>query len=192
MKDIFTVIAGILYMVGFVPYAVAIIRKRTRPSKASWIIWTLLDTITIAAMYAKDAVNGQILGTVIGAWIVVFLAMKYGTPGWTQLDKLCLSGAVLGVVLWWVFNNPIVGMAISLCVVTVGSIPTFVSAWKNPENEDKLAWTIFTISCLFALLAIPKLTFEDVVQPASFTTIELIMMYILFIHKPTVKPQSAT
>src|SRR5581483_6426724 len=71
VKEILSVLAGILFIVGFVPYIRAIVRKETKPAKASWIIWASLDSITIAGMYAKDAVNGQIVGACLGAWVVV-------------------------------------------------------------------------------------------------------------------------
>ncbi len=182
MEDALSVIAGLLFIVGFVPYIYAIMRKGTKPAKASWIIWASLDSITITGMYFEDAVNGQITGAVVGAWVVVILALKHGTPGWTRLDKFCLIGAVLGIVLWQVFSNPVLGIMISLSVVFSGSIPTFVSAWKDPSREDKLAWTIFWISCVCAVIAIPQWTLADAAQPITFFVIETIMMFILYIR----------
>jgi len=182
VKDTLSVIAGLLFVAGFVPYIRAILRKETKPAKASWIIWASLDTITIAGMYAKESVNGQILGAIAGAWVIVALALKFGTPGWTKIDKFCLGGAVLGIALWQVFSNPVLGIMTSLSVVFLGSIPTFTSAWKDPSRENKLAWTIFWISCVCAVIAIPQWTMADAAQPLTFFAIETIMMYILFIR----------
>ncbi len=182
IKEIFTVIAGLTFILGFIPYVRAILRKETKPAKASWIIWAILDTITIAGMYAEHSVNGQIIGAVLGAWVVVILALKYGTSGWTFLDKFCLIGAILGIILWKTFSNPVLGIVTSLSIVFLGSIPTFVSAWKDKSREDKLAWTIFWISCVFAIIAIPSFTWADASQPIVFFAIESIMMYILYIH----------
>lgn len=133
-------------------------------------------------MIAEHTVNGQILGAVIGATIVIGLAMKYGTPGWTKTDKFCLGGALLGIALWLVFNNPIFGIVTSCTVALLGSVPTFASAWKDPSREDKLAWTIFWTSCICAVTAIPNLTLADAAQPITFFTIESTMMFILFLR----------
>ena len=95
MKETLSILAGLLFVAAFVPYIRAILRKETKPAKASWFIWASLDTITLAAMFFKDTVNGQILGAVLGAWVVAVLALKYGTPGWTKLDKFCLGSAIL-------------------------------------------------------------------------------------------------
>ncbi|MGD0576454.1 MAG: hypothetical protein ABSA74_00050 [Candidatus Staskawiczbacteria bacterium] len=179
-------IAGILFVLAYIPYIRAILSGKAKPAKASWIIWASLDSITIVGMYVQHALNGQMVGAVAGSWIVVVFALKYGMPGWSRLDKFCLAGAVVGVVLWKLFSNPTLGILISLAVVFVGSIPTFVSAWHDPSREDKLAWTLYWVSCICAVLAIPKLTFDDVSQPAVFCIIETIMMYILYI-KPRAK-----
>lgn len=180
LKGMISVLAGILFIIGFVPYILAIWRGETKPAKASWIIWASLDSITLAGMFVKGTMNGQILGAVIGAWIVVILALRYGTPGWTKLDKFCLSGAVLGIVLWQVFSNPVLGIITSLSVVFLGSFPTFASAWRNPAQENRMAWTIFWLSCVAAMIAIPAWTLADAAQPIVFTIIESVMMYILY------------
>lgn len=184
------VISGMLFIVAFVPYILAITGRSVwlrkvqpiRPAKASWIIWASLDTITLAGMYAKDTVNGQILGAVLGVWIVVAFAMKYGVPGWTKLDKLCFGGAILGIVLWQVSGEANFGIVVSNVVIFLGSIPTFVSAWKDPSREDKLAWIIFWVSCVLAVIAIPHWTLADAAQPITFFAIESVMMFILFIR----------
>lgn len=183
-KEVLSVLAGVLFVAGFAPYIRAILVGSTRPTKASWIIWASLDTITIYGMAVQHTLNGQIVGAVAGAWIVVALALKYGTKGWTWLDKFCLIGAVLGIALWKAFSSPTLGIITSNSVVFFGSIPTFVSAWKDPTKEDKLGWTIFWVSCICAVLAIPRLTFDDAIQPVVFCSIETIMMFLLYI-KPS-------
>lgn len=187
MKEILSVLAGLLFITGFVPYIRAILRKETKPSKASWIIWASLDYIVLAGMITEHTVNGQILGAVIGSSIVIGLAMKYGTPGWTKTDKFSLGGAVLGIMLWLVFSSPVIGSVITCIVGFLGSIPTFTSAWKDSSSEDKLAWTIFWISCVCAVIAIPHRTLADAAQPITFFAIETVMMYILYIKPRKVR-----
>ncbi len=170
MKEALSVAAGILFIIGFVPYIRAILHG-AKPAKASWLIWASLDTITLAGMYAKNTVNGQIIGAVIGAWIIAGLALKHGTAGWTKLDKFCLGGAVIGILLWQGFSSPVLGIVTSVSVVFLGSFPTFVSAWKDNSRENKLAWTIFWASCVCAVIAIPRWTLADTAQPITFFVI---------------------
>lgn len=182
MKEILSIMAGLLYIVGFIPYIQAVRHKKIKPAKASWIIWASLDTITIAGMAVEGSINGQIIGAFAGAWVVCILAIKYGQAGWTILDKACFIGAAIGIILWLAFDSPIMGIITSLGVVFLGSIPTFVSAWEDPSRENKAGWTLFWISCVLAIIAIPQWTLADAAQPITFAAIETVMMYLLYIR----------
>lgn len=181
LRCAFSIAAGILFFLGFAPYIRATVVGPTKPAKASWFIWASLDTITLIGMYVQHTINGQIIGAVAGAWVVFAVVMKYGTPGWNKLDKFCLVGAGVGIVLWKTFSSPTLGIVASNSVVFLGAIPTFVSARKDPKKEDKLGWTIFWLSCICAVVAIPHFTFDDAVQPIVFCSIETTMMYLLYI-----------
>ncbi len=182
-KALLSMLSGVVFLLAFVPYIRAIIKGETKPSKMSWLIWGCLDVITLLAMYAQHSVNGQIIGAVCGAFVVFILAMKYGKSGWTKLDMFCLSGAIIGIVLWQTMSNPNLGILASAVTAIIGSIPTFVNAWKNPEQENFTAWTIFWISCVLAMFAIPQWTIADATQPIFFTVIETAMMFILIIRR---------
>lgn len=203
MKNIFDTLAFVLIIVAFVPYTRAIWRDRhipsgtpgkTEPSKASWIIWVALDIITAIGMYVEGSLNGQITAAVIGGSVLAALALKYGSSEWTRLDKCCLGGAFLGIVLWKVFGDAIAGILTCQVVMFIGSFPTIASAWKDPGKENRTAWMLFWLSCVAALIAIKGLTWEilihepvkfffahlaDTAQPATFFIIESAVLGIL-------------
>ena len=181
LKNVLSVVAGILFVLGYAPYITGILKKQTKPSKASWLIWATLDLITIIAMLVKHTVNGQIVGAVAGSWIVVALAFKYGTPGWSRLDKFCLGGAALGLALWKIFGDPVFGLVTSQSVVLIASFPTFASAWRDPRMESRLGWTCWWLSCVLTVIAIPHWTLMDAFQPIVWLAIETTMMFILFV-----------
>ncbi|MBT3282563.1 hypothetical protein HN375_00140 [bacterium] len=182
IRIILTVVAGFLFLFALFPYIFAIIRGETKPSKATWIIWGTIDIIVLSGMYFEDSVNGQIVGATIGAWTIVIFSIKYGTSGWTKTDKFCFGGAVLGIILWQIFNDPILGIVTSSIVALIGSVPTFVSTWKDPTKENKIAWTMFWVSCICTIFIIPKWDIANALQPIVFFTVESVMMYLLFIN----------
>lgn len=185
--QILSILSFIFVLASYAPYIRAIRKGTTKPAKASWVIWGVLDTITLSAMYAKDTVNYQIVGTIIGVWIVAYLAVRRGEPGWTDLDKLCLAGAAFAVVIWQVFDSPTLGLGASLFANFVGSIPTLGHTWDDPERENKTAWTLGWISCVFAIAAVPSWSIDMAGQPLTFLIIQSGMMILLFV-KPRLTP----
>ena len=43
--------AGILYVVAFLPYVVSILHGKTKPSRMTWMIWSLLNVITLSSYF---------------------------------------------------------------------------------------------------------------------------------------------
>lgn len=168
IQHFLSLVAGPLQLTGFLPYVIAIRRGRTKPCKATWIIWGTVDLLLAAGMYAEGTLNAQMIGALLGVFVVIWYAWRYGESGWSWTDKICLSGAVLGLVLWASFSNPSLAILASVTVLWIGAVPTFRSAWEFPEKEDKLAWTIFSISGVCAVLGIPVWTFADAAQPLTF------------------------
>ena len=175
---ILSALAGLFIIIGYIPYIISIIKGKTVPAKASWLIWASLDTILLYGMFLRDVVNSQILGTVFMIWVVVVLSFRYGKSGWTHIDKFSLIATIAGIILIWV--NPSWSIVLLAIVSFIGAFPTFYSAWKTPSREDKLTWTLYWISCVLTVLAIPKWTVSSGAQPTSFFIVQTTMMYLLF------------
>ncbi len=186
MKDVLSILSFVLCIIGLARYAFAIKQGSAKPSVITWIIWASVDTVTFAGMLTKHSINGQIVGAVLGQWIIVALIIKFGTFEWKFRDVLGLIGALLGLTLWYLFHEAVAGIIIGLSVAMYGSIATFKLAWKDPLGEDKQAWILFWISGIFAVIAIPHWTIEDAAQPIVFLFIEMMMIFIILI-RPTMR-----
>ncbi len=180
--SVLSAIAGLLQFCGLAWYVYKIIRKQVRPAKATWIIWASLDVIAFAGMYHEGKVNGLITGATIGVLGVVVSAMIYGTSGWTRTDKICFGGTITAILSWWALDNAVFGIIVSLIAMCIGSIPTFISGWEKPDGENKLAWTIFAVSGLCAVIAIPQPTLADAAQPIVFLAIDLGVLSVVCIR----------
>ncbi len=180
-RQTLSALAGILVLAGYVPYILSIIRRKTTPAKASWLIWASLDTVLLYGMLLRRVVNGQMVGTVIGIWIVVALSFRFGRKGWTSLDKWCFAITVLGIAL--IILNPTWSIALLAATSFVGAFPTFRSAWQDPSRENRLTWGLYWISCVFTVLAVPKWTLSAGAQPISFSATQTVMVFLLYVRR---------
>lgn len=179
-SQFWSIAAGIAVALGFLPYIVATFRKKTKPNIATWAIWASLDTLILFGMIETETVNGQLVVSVIGAWAVTILAIIYGTTEWTWVETVCSIGCVVGAIAWKMMADPLVAIVTGTSLLVVGAIPTFIHGWKKPEEEDRWAWLLFFLACVFALLSVETWTIASGLQPISFTVIETVMLLMVW------------
>lgn len=175
-------LGGILVFVGFFFYYRAILQKTMVPSKASWIIWAITDTVLAMGMYERGALNTQMACITGATWGIFALALFFGKLGWTLTDTICCVGAAIGIFFMFAGDH-ILAIVTSCIVISIGMIPTVLSALENPENENRLAWLIICLSSACATLAIPKMTIEDAAQPITFVILQGSMVYLLYFRR---------
>lgn len=176
-------VAGIISLAAFVPYIVAIFRRETKPNRATWLIWTVVGFMLAISYYSSGAKHTiwVPVSYLIGPFITALLSIKYGEGGWTRFDRYCLLGAGASLVLWWMFNSPLVALLINIFIDLLGSLPTIKKAYHEPEKEDRLAWALFFIGNIVNLFAVGIWTFAIAVYPVyMFLGSSLIAALVFF------------
>ncbi len=175
-------VSGVLFFVAFLPYIWAVISRETLPSPVSWAIWASVDTLAWVAMVKKKAAVGQLTGAMMGAWVVTGLSLVLGKPTIGSVEWVSIAGAALGIILWQKTGNAVLAIICSQIAVSIGAFPTFANAYANPAQENALAWVIWFLSCVCALLAVKKWDLANALQPVTFTTIETVMVFLVVIR----------
>jgi hypothetical protein len=160
-------IAGALSLLAFVPYIVAILRGQTTPNRATWWIWTTTGGVLLASYYFSGAETTiwVAVSYFVASLATAVLSIPYGEGGWTRLDRGCLLGAGTGLLLWWLFDSPVVALVATLGVDFSGAIPTIRKAYLAPHTEDRLAWALFIAGNTFNLLAVDRWEFAIAIYP---------------------------
>ncbi len=185
IRTVLSILSGLLAALSYFPYGLAIWRKQTKPCRATWLIWSMLDIVIWLGMFAKNAQTIQMSVVAVGTLIIAILALRHGKPGWSRIDIFCMACSCVGIILLFL-ANPIVGLLVGLVVMVIGSIPTFISSWQDPTRENRTGWLLSWLSSFCATLAIPSLTIADAAQPITFLSMGSVMMYVLFLrNKPT-------
>lgn len=142
MKDILAVSAGLLAIVAIIPYVLDIVKRRTKPNIVSWLTWTLLLGIGTAGAFSAHEVRSALLttGDFIGTGLTLLLGLKFGIAKFSWFDGLCQAGAVAGVILWFIFHSPTIGILAVVIIDFIGSLPTLNHSWYKPNEET---WQTF-------------------------------------------------
>lgn len=180
------VIAGILAILGYVPYIISIFRGKTRPNKATWIIWTLIGGL-LAFSYLVEGDKNTIwlpLGYFFGPFIVAILSFRYGYSEWTRIDKICLVAALISIVPWLLLDDAMATLLINVLIDAMGAIPTLIKTYREPETEDLTAWSIFLVANTIQVFAVSEWNLAATYPIYLFV---LAAFMVLFILKPYVK-----
>ncbi len=179
------IIAGIIGFLAFVPYILDTLSRRTKPNKATWIIWAILGIIIAASYYSAGARDTVWLpaGYAVGILVIAALSLKYGDEGWSFLDKACLLGAGAGLCLWAATGEPATAYYLTTIVDAIGAVPTIAKAYKRPETESRPAWAMFLVADVLNLMAIGEWTLLIALYPVYVTVLGLTMNILLWRRK---------
>ena len=171
MRNILSLLGALLAIGSVVPYLIDIIKRKTRPNIVSWITWTILTAIATAAAFAAHEPRSAILtlATSLGTLSVVLLGLKYGIAKFTLFDGICQTAAIIGLILWFVFNSPLIALVASLGVDFIGLLPTLRHSWLKPGEETWQAFGIAFFASAFTIASIKTFTVTGLLFPVYLT-----------------------
>ncbi len=150
MSIFWIVISGILAVSAAVPYIIDILRsKDAKPRVVTWFIWTILTGVGCVASIGDGQIPSAVLTFVMtlqtGAISVLLLA-KGASRRLERLDRWCLAGAAVGLLLWPIFNSPAVTIIAMITIDIIGAAPTLKHAWQKPYEEKGITFLLTGIA----------------------------------------------
>lgn len=173
--------AGLILLLGNIPYILSIRRGDTRPNRVTWGIWTTIGFILVGSYYAIGATNTLWLpiAQVISQLIITCYAFKYSKGRWQKSDRICLAGAGLSLLLWWRSGSPLVALAMNIAMDILGAIPTIQKIYYEPDSEDLLFWVMAFSASVLNLLAIESFTLSFVLFPLYLFILNITVLILL-------------
>jgi len=150
------ILSSVLSIASFFPYLAGVVSGVTKPRIVTWVTWSALTAIASAAAFAEQYYTTMILliVTTILTSSVAIVGWKHGDKKIEKLDYVCLVGAIIGIIVWWLSNSPSLAVIFTLVVDLIGGVPTLVHCWKKPTEEQWKTFAISAVGSLCTLLAI--------------------------------------
>lgn len=154
-------LSGIAIILSFFPYIRDIFRDKTKPERASWLIWTILGLISFFSQFAKGATWSLTMtgAQAAGDALIFLLALKYGLGGLQKRDIAGLTGAAIGLILWGLTGEAAVALFIVVFVDAIGVALTVIKTYRYPSTETVSSWVLTFLGGLFACIAVGRLDF---------------------------------
>jgi hypothetical protein len=187
MRTTFIVISSILTIASALPYLLDVLKGKTKPRIVSWFIWSVLTGIATAASFVDHQYASAVLtffASIETLSIVILGLIKSGDRTLEKLDVYCLVGAVVGLVLWLVFNSPSIAILASIIIDMVGAAPTAKHIWQKPYEETWLTFLLAAIGGLFTVLAATDTRITAIAYPIYLLLINVLFTTIILVrHK---------
>jgi hypothetical protein len=176
-------ITSILTFVSVWPYMYDIVRGRTKPRIVSWLNWSLLTGIAAFASlsaheYTSAVVTGASSLETIG---VAILAIRCGDKKIERLDVLCQIGAVVGLVLWFAFDSPLIALYATLIIDFTVALPTYRHCWYRPWEETPSAYYLCATGFFLAIFTVHNHTLAGYAFPVYLFLANSIMTSVLYL-----------
>ena len=174
-------IAGVISFAAHVLYIVTTVQRKTKPNRATWWIFTIVALIVLASYYsagARDTIWIPV-SYALGALIIALLSLRYGEGGWTTLDRICIFGAGVSIILWWLFTAPLLALFTNILVNLFGLLPTIRKSYLRPRGENLFAWELDFFASVINLFAVERWAFAIAVYPLYLVFLNGIIAAIL-------------
>jgi hypothetical protein len=160
-------LTSLILFIGFIPYLRDVLRGKTRPERASWLIWGILGSIAFASQYAEGASWSLLLpgiDTALGI-IIFFLSIPYGTGGLAKRDIISLIIAGIGLLFWYFTDQPLLALLITIGIDMSGSWLTIVKTYEQPDSETAFAWVMSSLAGVPAALSVGSWSLPLLIYP---------------------------
>jgi hypothetical protein len=178
---IFGIASGLVLLLGNFPYILSIRRGDTRPNQVTWGIWTTIGLILLWSSHASGATHTLwlLVALVVSQSIITVYAFKYGQGKWQRLDRFCLAGAGLSLLLWLLSGSPLVALLMNTTMDMLGAVPTISKIYRDPDSEDLVFWSMSFTSALLNLFAIEQFSLSFVVFPIYLFILNVTILLLI-------------
>ncbi len=182
LKLIATSLSMLLGAAAFVPYLLSVKKDTTRPHPYTWLILCLTQATATAGLFAGHAgliSYGFLTGTAMTG-IIFLLSLRHAKENIARGDNLILAAALIAMSMWWILDHHRVAIFMVSIIDFIAYIPTIRKVWRDPKSENAIAWTLFALSFLFALLALESYSLLTVPYLIAVLLADTIIATIVF------------
>lgn len=157
VRALFGGLATFLSAIAFVPYILNTLKGGTRPHRASWLIWSVLATISFFAQVHEGATESLGFSAAqAGCTVLVFLLSVVRGQGTflSRADAMVLSIAGFGLVLWYMADTAVFALMKSITISLMGGMLTIQKTYWFPDTETMSTWQLSFVAAWCAALSV--------------------------------------
>jgi hypothetical protein len=185
VNAIFSIVAGVILLLSYIPYGIDIIKRNVQPSRSARLMFVLL--LLIALLQQHSLGSGWTLlitlGELLGSVAIFGLAIKYGVDGLRRLDIICYVTLLLTLVIWAMTDNVLVALHATIVTDVIAFVPTLVKTWRKPQSETPLFFATGAIAPLLGLIALENYQYGIIAFPLYLAFANAVEISLIYRHR---------
>ncbi len=144
-------IGGGLGLLLYMPLIGGILFKNKKQNCVTWVLWVLLDAITLANVIITKG-NATLLECyVIGGTGVSLLLFYKKQFKWMNIETMFTCLVIICLVVWYMLGSRVTIVASSLAVFIAG-MPQVIDSWRSPDRETGYIYLGYALSNYLAFM----------------------------------------
>ena len=180
-KEILGGLSVVLGLVCYVVYMWGIYRGSTKPHLFTWLLWSILISITFSVQVVENAGPGSwhIGMSALVTLFIVGVSFFRGEKNITRSDWAAFIIALSAIPVWKMTGNPLWAIIIVSMIDAAAYYPTFRKSWMKPWEEPALAYFIGMVQFSISLFALERVAFTTALYPAVVAVLNFTMVLLL-------------
>lgn len=190
-KDVLGLLATLIAFVSYIPYFRDIAANRTKPHAFSWFVWFVLTLISFFAQISDNAGSGAwVTGfTALVCFIIFLFGLKKGKKNIAFLDWVCLSGAIMAIILWFITKTPLFSVMLIITSDALGFLPTFRKSYLKPYEETISTFALSGFKYVIAFFSLRHISIITALYPTYLIFMNFVFVSMLIIRRYQLGPR---
>ncbi len=159
------------------------LRGRVKPNKVTWLLWTIIPFIAVAAQI-KEGVGLPVLMTFMIGFnpLLIFIASFFNKKAAWKIGKFdiaCGGLSILGVLLWIITKDANLAILLSIIADGLAALPTIRKSFYYPETESAKVFLGGIISGGITILALKNYDLAHLGFPLYTFVINTILVSLI-------------
>jgi hypothetical protein len=165
LPESFAIIGAIIGSLGGLYYLYETIVGRTQPNRITWLLWGIFPMVIFVAQRAQGVEGLSWTSFVAGFMPLLIVAASFLNKDayWRSepRDYYLMAGAIIGIVLWAITDDPNLALLFALLADMLAGVPTLIKSYRHPRSESWIAYAISTFGFGISFLAVQTYNFEN-------------------------------
>ena len=179
-------ILSALISIGTVIYYVrTILSGKIKPHMYTWLIWGLVTGVVAATQITSKGGPGSMLAVIVTVNCFIIAGMSYykGDRKFPLLDKVCLVGCIIAIIIWPFLENPLFSLLMVTAIDFFGFWPTLRKSFTNPQEENLIVFFFYGLAYLISVFALEKVNWLTSLYPIAIGLTALGMVGFLALRR---------